>query len=1855
MGLKRQFYLKEDSEGLGVDENIVEKQGNTLLRVFPVDNYEFPEEVKSKAREWHVLKVPLLGQQVLDKPEQAPDWCGRTSASMLYNYFQLIKGGDPRAHYITHSRAGDPECRLDLRYPGGERAFFSPPYDDSLPKRGWTIAPKGSYEIQSSTGYQENGEIPRPVSEIFPAQEPRPAGVGGILRYRTATKLTDEVGNLLPEGMRHEVDAIRTSEERARERFAHLIDSLRANNPVLIYTGIGFRNQQDDADPRHIIVICGYCILELGGTRQLWLVTADPSTKSGLAKAFLPAPAPDKRVDLGHKLEPHHALFRMRSGVLDKKYGMKGFASFNLVRATAFFEKNPEVRKTPYDRILDHSDTHCGRYAFRAKRTEVPPEVVDSSFSRPKYSFPLRGSTGSSHPWQNYYNNESLDTGIGGYYVLGLQRNLHGGVHLFPPPHLELAPVSAVAPGYVVAARLPGQHSASLQPSVAEALGNWPGFVLLRHELQELPDTPETQDGKGAFYTLYMHLRSPAYPASNDPKQVRSAELRGYFKDVPWFKKLYQQRFGAWVAIAEDAGAPPGTLRWSAVPVDEEDRKLAEAGTTKEAKAYEVLAEDGSTEPITIRTAEGRVLWLYKPPTGNLQAALDALTGGKVVTFDEPFFPVRTGEVLGFAGPLPGERATPAPSFQVPADPDVPGRRKQFTLRSGFLHFQLFCPQEEKKSGIRLLEKLMERLELGGEKSTGLVEVKEDGEDNFLEVTEIEEHLKTALPQEDQGPFSEATAAVFKAASTIQRSSLNYGSVVASILDKNTSFAPEGDKPDWSSPCCRFAYPLKLEVEPLFLPKPEQNTQVTGGSYKLEVCFEQEVHGAWRRLECPRGGCGGSDELGRKVCKPGVLELDANKLASVKDGVVPLSLRVPAMAERMTLKAKEGFFIEQSVSLQGADGRLLAQGITRRWRNVRLVQKNEWTSDNVQTVLKKVNDALGIDTEEAAKKNVAEIAWCDPAKEVHIARIPPLGTKQPPEPARAKLFAADGWLAPAGKLENLHPVSGVWLLNVLDKQKKACVRDEWSVPLFRQEDPSPLCAGWVAKKNELTVGDMVAAVVIDEDFGYDPQNRVTLLARQEPHELVLATGREFGPGGNIVQEVQASFWGEWNLVVADTASPPKDLEPKSQPPFLARTVSVPRPRLQGEQAVGEAVVTERPLRQADGSWRWRLSFEGPAPRELSGFLLLRTDTSNTGPGSPYPERVLPITARALTNGEVPAIDPKRFVFGEDDRKDFIVDLTEEGKEIFDGATRLYVFDGHVRYLDCYRAMDIRVGWALVKGLRLLAKKLKRKLQLTYLSKDGHTCRFKSSEDLQLFEVTGAKKVAPSGDDGVELQFEPAVCDDPKLAASCVFDEQHQTLLNTPLTARDVELGPVKYKAFQDLYRKLYKVNLHKGLAAALWHAEKALGPKLALVIERIDGSGMSCIIDASGKGAVDRVHAAAAAGGFEVTEADPTRKSRLRLTVNPASANWMVATFHPGPIFNSLNQSELAPGVELFYWFEFVALNGQPLLYRHPGENTGEGDGSLTLAELEALKAKTTEPIRATHAEPGRYRKVAFQGPLSFKPAPKTGSCELEISAIARGAPEDLARYTATFSRKTAKGKWEPLKGFAKLRPEKLEIHGENTAADWLLAARVPYPQGPVTGATEYKWELAAAEGSDCEPRQLEAAGAHDFTPRWVGDLKVEQVGDTLELRCHGEGLEVPVPGLTTKAAWNVAREFELAVSPEEVDPHVASLEPKLSDHLEYATPSYRAKRGGCDLQGDFVARVDLKALKPEVAYTFTLRRVDKLPVRQTVMPDKSATFTRPPEPPPPDTEVAPTPDTETAPVPDSRLPLTTLDSPPEE
>lgn len=94
-------------------------------RLYPIDGYEIPPEILAHATRYHFIRVPLLGQF---NPRAAVDnWCGRTSASMLWNYHRLVSGQvHSKDDYITHWRGSDGNGQMNLRYPKGDIAFVNP-------------------------------------------------------------------------------------------------------------------------------------------------------------------------------------------------------------------------------------------------------------------------------------------------------------------------------------------------------------------------------------------------------------------------------------------------------------------------------------------------------------------------------------------------------------------------------------------------------------------------------------------------------------------------------------------------------------------------------------------------------------------------------------------------------------------------------------------------------------------------------------------------------------------------------------------------------------------------------------------------------------------------------------------------------------------------------------------------------------------------------------------------------------------------------------------------------------------------------------------------------------------------------------------------------------------------------------------------------------------------------------------------------------------------------------------------------------------------------------------------------------------------------------------------------------------------------------------------------------------------------------------------------------------------------------------------------------------------------------------------------------------------------------------------
>ncbi|MFY0574496.1 hypothetical protein ACN28S_09185 [Cystobacter fuscus] len=112
---------------------------------------------------------------------------------------------------------------------------------------------------------------------------------------------------------------------------------------------------------------------------------------------------------------------------------------------------------------------------------------------------------------------------------------------------------------------------------------------------------------------------------------------------------------------------------------------------------------------------------------------------------------MEAGEVLGFLRPLPGHSAILHGHLKDFEDernaPESARKSKEMKLDAGFMHFQVFSPEDAPDNGIKLLVELAEKLDTKNGGKPRFVELKEDTQDNFLELDEIKNHLTTTLPR----------------------------------------------------------------------------------------------------------------------------------------------------------------------------------------------------------------------------------------------------------------------------------------------------------------------------------------------------------------------------------------------------------------------------------------------------------------------------------------------------------------------------------------------------------------------------------------------------------------------------------------------------------------------------------------------------------------------------------------------------------------------------------------------------------------------------------------------------------------------------------------------------------------------------------------------------------------------------------------------------------------------------------------------------------------------------------------------------------------------------------------------------
>jgi hypothetical protein len=889
-------YAFDQSGNPVTDPAKLSKDLPVVTRVYPIDKYEIPPALVTSARigRMRILKVPLLGQA-----GYKGNWCGRTSMSMAYNWFQLLTESDPKDKYITHWNAGHAGWLMNLRLPSGIRAFTSP-----------------EETAESNSADHGYGRFAEFTNKELKKEY-------GTWSAAAGTWVTHDLDTYdAPNAAQRAARLGKLDEEGVQNLFEVVVRSIERNNPVFMYSGL-------TKGCNHLILLCGFAFIAEGAGENLWIAVADPATEDWIASYPLDGKEIENALDLtkaGASLDSlqatHNIIFLVKGDWNARR------ATLTLVRASFFLRKKGEfagfAKFKGGDDFKKYADAHAlvmddvGNphpggaifYSHDLVHQKTPDDAV--LVREPRCVFPIDVAGIPAFPIPALHRVESRPPEHGGAYPLGTFENLHGGVH-YPTRSAATAarvPIRAIAPGTIVAARVHNAVPADLLDSkptakdadelarkadfARELSANSPDFVLVRHELEIPSDPKDSKEAKGAkkslvFHCLYMHLQPPDWG-----DEVGSSPWAG----VPWLAALMRERKGTITVVDPSSGAstappaspapapappaptgaggaapastppPPPRFALDGKPVTPmlgdhywpakecEDKSFAD-GT------FDVFDPDTSRiVKLAIAPAlDGRVAIVTKKPEGEISKALAALARGDLVSFPEPHrnLVVDAGTVIGFADPASKQGA-------------------------GFMHWEILSPADG-SSGVKKL------IQLAAEHQLDVFKTFEEAEGSKNNKLDKDEELKLCalLPEEDK-----------KEPKTFRDL-------------RQLSFATSAD----GSVLSKDHYHLRIDVRNFegILP---------GGSREARLTFR---------------GAPGSKEA------TVVLEVSAGETSKI--------VEVPGWASEVEVESPGVMAREWEKKVEPADvDKHLRRILEHRWRNVAMRHVNEWSEADMLEIVK---------------------------------------------------------------------------------------------------------------------------------------------------------------------------------------------------------------------------------------------------------------------------------------------------------------------------------------------------------------------------------------------------------------------------------------------------------------------------------------------------------------------------------------------------------------------------------------------------------------------------------------------------------------------------------------------------------------------------------------------------------------------------------------------------------------------------------------------------------------------------------------------------------------------------------------
>ncbi|QSQ27254.1 M15 family metallopeptidase [Pyxidicoccus parkwayensis] len=515
----------------------------------------------------------------------------------------------------------------------------------------------------------------------------------------------------------------------------------------------------------------------------------------------------------------------------------------------------------------------------------------------------------------------------------------------------------------------------------------------------------------------------------------------------------------------------------------------------------------------------GQTLALTKPSPEDVRKAIESLKKGSIITFDRPLFPVAAGEIIGFVSK--GRAVPQSPGATASRTAPPPPR---------YLHWELFSLSGNDGGLLFLVQQDPALKDL-------LREVKEQRQDNFLQ-----------MPSDDQ-PSAENEVNTILGSTGVEvveaLKRARYGKTLQEYFNDGTKFFSADatrEKP--------FTWPL-----PLTLDNKHKFAGTPGRQCTLEVLYKK---------------------AGQPLSKE-VIPLNPKNQATLN-----VTLNVPADADALALWSADFFSDPVEVAPEvlrnkrlESRTKLFQKAAGHRWRNLVLDHLNEWTPKGLGEQLSARDEAklfehLKEDPDfsvERLKKQLLPLCWwARPAtREDPFGEVPVLGAEQ------KSLFGADaGRLPEDASIVNMHPVTALWLVDLLLEKERIALRKEWPPATLKRDESNdkPLYLGVLTKQATALAGMEAMAVLVQHGYGSTEGTngaQVTFWLAPKgdgaagPHRVLCRAPYDEGVAR---ARIRVPSWGQWEVYA--TGADEKRFVPEQT---HATAFDVPRPVLTGQPFV----------------------------------------------------------------------------------------------------------------------------------------------------------------------------------------------------------------------------------------------------------------------------------------------------------------------------------------------------------------------------------------------------------------------------------------------------------------------------------------------------------------------------------------------------------------------------------------------------------------------------------------------------------------------------------------------------------------